>query len=118
MGGTKASVKIMLTAWEKQRLAELGYHAHEVEDMRLEMAARVLERNLRRPWGKDPMPQTWRKPRGGLVKGGGVVGSLIRLAVYAGAAYAAYAAATGKLSGPPPRPATRKATPPPRKQRR
>mmetsp|Transcript_63466 Transcript_63466/g.122146 ORF Transcript_63466/g.122146 Transcript_63466/m.122146 type:complete len:131 (-) Transcript_63466:15-407(-) len=58
---SRASVKFMLTAREKAGLLELGYRPDEVEDMRFEVVARVLQRRTRRPFGERPMPREWRR---------------------------------------------------------
>ncbi|CAE8680765.1 unnamed protein product [Polarella glacialis] len=51
----------MLTAHERVQLKTLGYWPDEVDDMRLEVAARVLEKRTARPFGERPMPSAWRR---------------------------------------------------------
>merc|ERR1712129_435491 len=58
---SSASVKFMLTARERAGLLELGYRPDEVEDMRFEVVASVLQRRTRRPFGDRPMPREWRR---------------------------------------------------------
>lgn len=55
-----SSVKLMLSAEERQGLLDLGYSPEEAAEMRMELALVVLERQTRRPWGEQPMPQEWR----------------------------------------------------------
>ena len=80
---------------------ELGYSDEEVDVMRPEIAAQLIERGTRRPFGDRPMPDSWR--RGGPTPargGGGVSGllgnNLVRLALL-GLTALGLALANGKL---------------------
>eukprot|EP00931_Biecheleriopsis_adriatica_P069948 TRINITY_DN43753_c0_g1_i1.p1 TRINITY_DN43753_c0_g1~~TRINITY_DN43753_c0_g1_i1.p1 ORF type:complete len:142 (+),score=14.97 TRINITY_DN43753_c0_g1_i1:26-451(+) len=56
-----AQLKVMLTAHERAQLKGLGYWPDEVDDMRLEVAARVLQKGTTRPFGERTMPSAWRR---------------------------------------------------------
>ncbi|CAK0866578.1 unnamed protein product [Prorocentrum cordatum] len=53
--------KLVNTQEERARLVALGYSEVEAYLMRPELAATVLERGTRRPWGAKPMPADWTK---------------------------------------------------------
>mmetsp|Transcript_66957 Transcript_66957/g.174224 ORF Transcript_66957/g.174224 Transcript_66957/m.174224 type:complete len:129 (-) Transcript_66957:118-504(-) len=73
-----ASMKVMLSKAERSSLLDLGYSLEEANDMKLEVAATVLERRMRRPWGSAPMPREWR--RGAAVpRSGGPLGGILVL---------------------------------------
>eukprot|EP00931_Biecheleriopsis_adriatica_P050320 TRINITY_DN29124_c0_g2_i1.p1 TRINITY_DN29124_c0_g2~~TRINITY_DN29124_c0_g2_i1.p1 ORF type:complete len:176 (+),score=35.23 TRINITY_DN29124_c0_g2_i1:58-585(+) len=52
--------KLVNTQEERRRLEELGYSKQEAFLMRCELAAAVLERRTRRPWGLQSMPDAWK----------------------------------------------------------
>eukprot|EP00416_Gambierdiscus_australes_P046117 CAMPEP_0171116920 /NCGR_PEP_ID=MMETSP0766_2-20121228/91371_1 /TAXON_ID=439317 /ORGANISM="Gambierdiscus australes, Strain CAWD 149" /LENGTH=114 /DNA_ID=CAMNT_0011579399 /DNA_START=1 /DNA_END=345 /DNA_ORIENTATION=+ len=93
-----ASLKVMLTARERTGLQSLGYRPDEIDDMRLELAERVLQRRTRRPFGAAPMPASWRKSGVGH-SGAAGCGPLLLLALLA----LALAWLTGRLPLPLPR---------------
>lgn len=59
-GETSADMKVMITQDEREALHALGYSEEEAMTMRVELATVVLERGTRRPWGDQPMPDSWR----------------------------------------------------------
>jgi len=80
---------------------ELGYSDEEVDVMRPEIAAQLIERGTRRPFGDRPMPDSWRRGGPTPARGGGGVGgllgnNLVRLALL-GLTALGVALANGKL---------------------
>lgn len=76
---------------------ELGFEHQEVDEMRPEIAAQLIETRTKRPFGDRPMPEAWK--RGGPTPGsGGRRGnSLVRLFLL-GLVSLGVALATGKLT--------------------
>lgn len=57
-----------LTVEQRERMMDLGYSANEALEMRVELAASVLERGIQRPWGDQPMPRAWRDQTAELIR--------------------------------------------------
>ena len=76
---------------------ELDFDSHEVDEMRPEVAARLIETRTKRPFGDRPMPDSWK--RGGPAPGGARRGgnNLVRLFLV-GLIGLGVALATGKLT--------------------
>ena len=62
-GGGSAATQFMTTQQMKRTLVEdLGYAAEEADQMLPQLAAAVIRKGTRRPWGDRPMPDEWKKP--------------------------------------------------------
>lgn len=93
-----AQVQFMITnAMRAILIDELGFDSHEVDEMRPEVAARLIETRTKRPFGDRPMPDSWK--RGGPAPGGARRGgnNLVRLFLV-GIVGLGVALATGKLT--------------------
>ncbi|KAK3264932.1 hypothetical protein CYMTET_17774 [Cymbomonas tetramitiformis] len=66
MAGGGASVQLMITGEMRSKLQnDLGYSVEEVDVMKPEMAAAVIEKQFARPWGNEPMPEGWKRSAAG-----------------------------------------------------
>jgi len=93
-----AQVQFMITSAMRLILTEeLGFEHQEVDEMRPEIAAQLIETRTKRPFGDRPMPEAWK--RGGPSPGGGGRrgNSLVRLFLL-GLVSLGVALATGKLT--------------------
>lgn len=85
----------MLTAEERRDMLKLGYTVEEVDMMRIEIAQKLLAAKTKRPFGKQSMPESWKKTGGGRPKRKKTSASafLCRAALFLGLAAAAAAGA-------------------------
>jgi hypothetical protein len=85
-----AQVQFMITNAMKATLVdELEFKPEEVDVMRPEIAAELIEKNMKRPFGDRPMPDQWKRDYDGAGGGGparrvglGPVGDLFRSLFY------------------------------------
>ena len=86
-----ASMQFMITnAMKKTLVEELEYKPEEVEVMRPEIAAELIDKRAKRPFGDRPMPDQWKRDYDGGGGGGGggrgfghgPVGDLLRSLFY------------------------------------
>ena len=83
-------MQFMITnAMKKTLVEELEYKPEEVEVMRPEIAAELIEKKMKRPFGDRPMPDQWKRDYDGGGDGGksrgfglGPVGDLFRSLFY------------------------------------
>jgi hypothetical protein len=67
-----AQVQFMITNAMKATLVdELEFKPEEVDVMRPEIAAELIEKNMKRPFGDRPMPDQWKRDYDGGTGGGG-----------------------------------------------
>ena len=65
-----ASVQFMITnAMRATLVEELEFEPEEVDVMRPEIAAELIEKKMKRPFGDSPMPDAWKKDYEGLGAG-------------------------------------------------
>ena len=56
---------------------ELEFKPEEVDVMRPEIAAELIEKNMKRPFGDRPMPDQWKRDYDGGTGGGRVPGGMV-----------------------------------------
>ena len=97
-----SSVKFMITSAERSVLVnELGYSPEEVDVMRPDIAAQLVEKRTKRPFGTREMPEAWKRGgtppgRNGSGVGGLLSNNLVKLFLV-GVAMIWGAVATGRL---------------------